>query len=113
MLLPSSSGTSPTTEWTSVGRCMLPTRMQLRDKRVRLYPRKQRRATMCRGRLRSASRVVHLTLILKSNLVVGDCWLAFLPALDCGRADGYIFEGNVVELYMNKLQRKKGKGAAS
>jgi hypothetical protein len=25
----------------------------------------------------------------------------------------YIFEGNVVEFYMNKLQRKKGKGAAS
>jgi hypothetical protein len=42
----------------------------------------------CKERLRSSSRVVHLTLILKSNLVVGDCWLAFLPALDCGRADG-------------------------
>jgi hypothetical protein len=25
----------------------------------------------------------------------------------------YIFEGKVVEFYMNKLRRKKGKGAAS
>jgi hypothetical protein len=37
---------------------------------------------MCRGSLRSAGRGVHLTLILKSNLAVEDCWLAFLPALD-------------------------------
>jgi len=31
----------------------------------------------------------------------------------CGRADGYILEGKELEFYMKKLQRKKGKGAAS
>ncbi|CAN1242374.1 40S ribosomal protein S8 [Linum perenne] len=31
----------------------------------------------------------------------------------CGRADGYILEGKELELYMKKLQRKKGKGAGA
>ncbi|CAD6261215.1 unnamed protein product [Miscanthus lutarioriparius] len=31
----------------------------------------------------------------------------------CGRADGYILEGKELEFYMKKLQRKKGKCAAS
>ncbi|KAM7527465.1 hypothetical protein LguiB_030875 [Lonicera macranthoides] len=31
----------------------------------------------------------------------------------CGRADGYILEGKELDFYMKKLQRKKGKGAAS
>ncbi|CAL1361685.1 unnamed protein product [Linum trigynum] len=31
----------------------------------------------------------------------------------CGRADGYILEGKELEFYMKKLQRKKGKGAAT
>ncbi|KAK8997319.1 hypothetical protein V6N11_020800 [Hibiscus sabdariffa] len=30
----------------------------------------------------------------------------------CGRADGCILEGNELEFYMKKIQRKKGKGAA-
>ncbi|XP_077214812.1 small ribosomal subunit protein eS8-like isoform X1 [Tasmannia lanceolata] len=31
----------------------------------------------------------------------------------CGRADGYILEGKELEFYMKKIQRKKGKGAAT
>jgi len=53
-----------------------------RDKRVRQQLRKQRRATMSRGSLRSVRRDVSLTLTLKSNLAVEACWRAFLPALD-------------------------------
>lgn len=40
--------------------------------------RKQRRVTMLSGRLRSASKAVNLIPILKSSLVVVDCWLASL-----------------------------------
>jgi len=53
-----------------------------RDKRVRQQLRKQRRATMSRGSLRSVRRDVSLALTLKSNLAVEGCWRAFLPALD-------------------------------
>ncbi|KAJ7541270.1 hypothetical protein O6H91_10G051800 [Diphasiastrum complanatum] len=31
----------------------------------------------------------------------------------CGRADGYILEGKELEFYQKKIQKKKGKGAAS
>ena len=53
-----------------------------RDKRVRQQLRKQRRATMSRGSLRSVRSDVSLMLTLKSNLAVEACWRAFLPALD-------------------------------
>jgi hypothetical protein len=52
-----------------------------RDERARLLLRKQRRATMSRGNLRSVSRDAHLTRTLRSNLAVEGCWRAFLPAL--------------------------------
>lgn len=46
-----------------------------------LLPRKLRRATMFRGKLRIAKRTVHLILTLKSNLVVVGFWPASLHAL--------------------------------
>uniref|UniRef100_A0A453BTI7 40S ribosomal protein S8 n=1 Tax=Aegilops tauschii subsp. strangulata TaxID=200361 RepID=A0A453BTI7_AEGTS len=55
------------------------------DKRLRLLllpQRKQRRATMSRGSLRSASRDVHWTRTLRSSSVVEGCWPAFRLALD-------------------------------
>jgi hypothetical protein len=52
-----------------------------RDRRVKLLLQKLRKATMCRGSLRSARRDAHLTPILKNNLAVEGCWPAFLLAL--------------------------------
>lgn len=31
----------------------------------------------------------------------------------CGRVDGYILEGKELEFYQRKMQKKKGKGAAT
>ena len=50
-----------------------------RDKRVRQQLRKQRRATMSRGSLRSVRRDVSLMLTLKSNLAVELAGVLFFP----------------------------------
>jgi len=52
-----------------------------RVKRVRPQLRKQKRVTMSRGSLRSASRDAHLTRTLRSNLAVEGCWHVLLLAL--------------------------------
>ncbi|XLR69317.1 hypothetical protein S83_019989, partial [Arachis hypogaea] len=46
--------------------------------KVRTLQRKPRKATMCREKSRNARKIVSLILMLKSSLVVGDCWLALL-----------------------------------
>ncbi|XLR50881.1 hypothetical protein S83_001553, partial [Arachis hypogaea] len=38
----------------------------------------KKKATMCREKSRNIRKIVSLVLMLKSSLVVGDCWLALL-----------------------------------
>ncbi|XP_052887950.1 uncharacterized protein LOC108467588 [Gossypium arboreum] len=81
MRLRLSNGTFSTTALTLGGRRRWPLRRKLLRNQKGL-PRKPRGVSMWQGSLRNAKKIANnLILTLKNNLVVVDCWHAYLPGL--------------------------------